>query len=193
VLLSDETEFKQVEEELRTSEEHYRSLVNALPEAFYVADLIYDESGDAVDYRYLEANQAFAEHIDVPLRALVGRTALELLPDLPRSWIDRFAGVVLTGDALHFQDHLPRTSRYFDILAYRVQPGRFAVILSNITEARRLMQELERSEERFRLVVENLSEGLILLDAEGKAVYQNPASKSVHLVDLSEDGPIRAE
>jgi PAS domain S-box-containing protein len=44
---------------------------------------------------------------------------------------------------------------------------------------RALQQSLRESEERFRSVVENMSEGLMLFDAQGM-IYQNPASLRIH-------------
>src|SRR5512142_2028496 len=47
-------------------------------------------------------------------------------------------------------------------------------------KARRPEDALQASEERFRSILENMSEGLMLFDAEQNLIYQNPASLRIH-------------
>ena len=53
-------------------------------------------------------------------------------------------------------------------------------ISHDITERKRAEDALRKSEVRFRSVMENMSEGLMLFDAQGNVVYQNPASLRIH-------------
>ena len=49
-------------EALLESEAKYRSLFESIDEGFFIAEVLYNPDGRAVDYRYLETNPAFAEH-----------------------------------------------------------------------------------------------------------------------------------
>jgi PAS domain S-box-containing protein len=53
-------------------------------------------------------------------------------------------------------------------------------ISSDITERKRAEEAVRESEERFRSVAENKSEGLMIFDTDGNVVYQNPASLRIH-------------
>jgi len=44
-----------------------------------------------------------------------------------------------------------------------------------IAERERAEEELKRSEERFRMLIENSSDGIVLLDGEGSVVYSSPS------------------
>jgi PAS domain-containing protein len=51
-------------------------------------------------------------------------------------------------------------------------------------------QALRESEIRFRSVVENMSEGLMLFDPKGNLIYQNPASLRIHGFEEDQDGEL---
>ena len=79
----------------------YRTLFSRIDQGFCVCQMIVDESGTAVDYRFLEINEAFCGMTGLPTDA-VGRTALEMVPNLEPRWVDTYARVGLGGQALRF-------------------------------------------------------------------------------------------
>ncbi len=47
---------------LADRERQYRELFEAMIEAYCVIEMVFDERGQAVDFRYLETNPAFVRH-----------------------------------------------------------------------------------------------------------------------------------
>ena len=66
-------------------------------------------------------------------------------------------------------------------------------ITSDITERKRAEEALRESEQRFRSVAENTSEGLMLFDAQGNFMYQNAASLRIHGFGTPEAGHVENE
>jgi PAS domain-containing protein len=71
-------------QELKASEERYRSLFDSIDEGFCVVELIFDSDGKPADFRFLETNPAFEKQSGLP--GATGRRVREILPQLETHW-----------------------------------------------------------------------------------------------------------
>jgi len=62
-----------------------------MDEGFTLCEMIYDEAGRAVDFRYLEINPAFVKLTGIPKEMVVGRTVREVIPGIESFWIETYA------------------------------------------------------------------------------------------------------
>ena len=123
--------------ELRASEARYRTLFETVDAGFCVVEMIFDESGRPVDYRFVEANPAFERQTG--LNDAVGRTAGELVPDLEPHWFELYGRVALTGEATRFEEGSTAMGRWFDVHALRVgdpDARRVAILFNDISKRR---------------------------------------------------------
>jgi PAS domain S-box-containing protein len=169
---------------LRESEASYRSLFASIDEGFCVVEMILDEAGRPVDYRWLEANPAFEQQTG--LAAPIGRTARELVPTLEPHWVETYGRVALTGEASRFQNGSEAMGRWFDVYAFRVgSPAhrRVAILFTDITAARDAARERERllaQSEQARAEAADLAERLRASEARYRAIVeQGPAALAV--------------
>ena len=134
---------------------HYRHLLENIEQGFCLIEMIYDEAGKAINYRFLEANQAFERHTGI--HNAVGRTALEAVPDLEAHWIETYAQVARTGATLAFEQGSLAMDRLFKFDAVNIEgagSNKVALIFSDVTDRRRTEQRLIKGEERLRLALE---------------------------------------
>ena len=152
---------------LRESESRFRALFSAIDEGYCLCEVVLDAGGRPVDYRFLEANPLFEEMTG--LVDAVGRTALELVPDLERRWVETYARVALGGEPLRFEEGSEAMGRWFDVFAMPVEPrGRFALVFKDVTQRRRAddaLRESEAAERRAREQAELLAEVVDELEA----------------------------
>jgi len=147
------TERKQAEEALRQSEAKYRTLFDTLIEGFCTIEMIFDASGKAVDYRFLEINPAFADQTG--LHNAQGKLMRELAPDHEVHWFEIYGKVALTGEPVHFENEAKALGRYYDVRAYRVggsESRTVAILFNDITERRDAQQRLQAQLQRLHLL-----------------------------------------
>ena len=167
VLVRDITERKRHEDALRFREERYRALFNSIDEGFYIIELIRDDAGKAVDYRFLEANPAAERHNG--LSNPVGKTLSEVLPSPRLDWVARYDNVVRTGEPERFSDYSPSLGRWFDISVARLGDAssrQAAILFSDVTERKHNEEKLHRLAADLRQANQRQNEFLATLAHE---------------------------
>lgn len=180
---------------LRASEEKYRSLFQSMDEAYAVVEVLKDDAGDWVDFRFLDANPAFMDHTTMPYP--VGKTATELLGKPNPRWTKLYGKALDTGKPMRIEETEHTLGRTFDLNIFSLdrRSNRVAVLFTNITERRRAEAALIESEKKYRSLFESMDQGYslneVVRDAEGHAVdiryiEHNPALARLTGVPASE-------
>lgn len=150
-------------------ERWYRSLVASMDQGFCVCEMLVDEDGAPVDYRFLEVSPHFAGMTGIRADA-VGRTARELVPGLEQDWIDAYARVGIDGETRRFEQGSDAMGRWLEVLAWPLGDRRFAILFQDLTERRRAEAALRESEERARLAIDMVGLGTWRYDITTDAV-----------------------
>lgn len=175
----DITDRKRATDALIQSESKYRELLEKINQGFCVIEMVYDASGEAVDYRFLEVNRMFEEHTG--LHNAVGKSALELRPDFEKKWVDIYHQVARSGETLKFEQGSVAMDRLFEVEAVRVGEAharRVALLFSDVTDTRRSEALLRDNESKLRLglAVANIGLGYIDYVQDTVTLDENLAS-----------------
>ncbi len=131
------------------AEEDYRTLVQTMPDAFALHEIILDEAGTPVDYRFLAVNPAFERMTGLPAAEVVGKSVREVMPNTEQEWIDRYGRVALTGKPAEFESYAQELRRHYAVSAFRAAPGQFACFFSDITDRKNAEAERARLHEQL--------------------------------------------
>jgi len=126
------------ERRLRESEARWRGLFERMHEGFFIGEALRDANGRMRDFRFTEVNPAFGALTGIPASDAVGRTVLEVIPDIPVELIGHYERVVETGEPTQFEVFVPAlANRWYEARARKTGDGRFAVLFLEITERKR--------------------------------------------------------
>jgi PAS domain S-box-containing protein len=126
------------EEALHASEEKYRSLFDSIDEGFCVFELLYDEKGKAVDYRFLEVNRVFERQTG--LENAVGKLGSEIAPNTESHWLEVYDNVARTGRPQRIENYNRATERWYEAYASRIggeNSRQVCTVFDDITERKR--------------------------------------------------------
>jgi two-component sensor histidine kinase/PAS domain-containing protein len=119
---------------LREGETRWRGLFERMHEGFAHCEVVRGPDGRAMDFRCLEVNAAWERLTGLPAEAVQGRLAGEATPGVEPFWLQTCARVAETGEPAHFERRLAALGRWFEVIAYRTEPGRFAALFLDVTE-----------------------------------------------------------
>jgi PAS domain S-box-containing protein len=183
-----------INKQLLESEQRYRSLFESMQEGLVAAEVITDENGSPVDYRYLDVNPATERLFGKSRDQFIGHTFKEVLPTAEPEWIDILGRVALTGEPLSLERYGTVTGLWFQTRAYSPRPGEFVHILTDITERKRaeaalqkhawVLERANRDLRNFTVVAaHDLQEPLRKVEALGDAVLEGATNLDQRQVD----------
>ena len=179
-MFTDVTERQAAESALRASEEQYRTLFTNMLNGLASHEIVLDEEGKPVDYRFLEVNDAFEKMLGLKREQVVGRLASDLFPQLQQSWVETYGQVALTGSVARFEEYAEGLDRWFEVQAYSPRHGEFATLFDDITERKQAAETLRQSEERFRSIFNEAAVGIAVTAMDGTHLDCNEALLRIH-------------
>jgi two-component system cell cycle sensor histidine kinase/response regulator CckA len=138
----------EVENALTRSERNFRLLIEEMTSGTALHEIITDDNGEPVDYRFLAVNPAFEAQTGLKGSDIVGKTVKEVLPGTEDFWIKTFGKVALTGEPTHFEQYSEALEKHYLVNAYSPEPRRFAVVFNDITQQKRVAHEREQLQQQ---------------------------------------------
>lgn len=133
----------QQNEALYTSEQNFRNLFDNMITGFVVYEVIYDDKASFIGFRFLAVNPAFEKLTGLKEKDVVGKTALEIIPETSKLWNEPLRIVADTGLSYSFTLFGHRAGKYFEGTAYRPNLGRVAMHFYDCTARIKAQQEIE--------------------------------------------------
>ena len=171
--LIDITQQKNDQQIIRESETRYKKLISSMPSAFALHEMLYDETGTPIDYIFKEVNDEFCKLTGLNKNAVIGRKATEVLKNLNPEWIRLYGMLSQNQKPLSFVRYSEELNKHFQITAYSPGKGNFVTVFNDVSEKIENEIKLSKSEEKYRMLVENSLIGVYKTNVHGNLLFAN--------------------
>ncbi|KAF1014159.1 MAG: Virulence sensor protein BvgS [Stenotrophomonas maltophilia] len=153
----------------------HRGVLSRVNAGFCVIQVIF-EGDTAVDYRFVEVNEAFERHTG--LKQPEGKRMSELVPNHEGDWFHIYGEVARSGRPAQFEMEARALGRSYSVDAVRVGlPGEdlVGVLFFDVSARKQMEVELGESEARFSALADGLPMPVWVLDERGHSRFVNNA------------------
>ncbi len=177
----DISKHKDAETQLRQSEHKYRQLFNNQLSSIAVYEVIYDGNGNAIDLRYIDGNDKFAEFLHIPKKKFIGKKISEIRQGFiqnNRQLFERYVRVAETGKSESFEMHFKDSDTYHDIKVFSFEKGIGVTIADDITKRKTAENQLKYSDEILKKE-KNFTDMLLGTSPNGIYIYDITKKKYI--------------
>jgi len=153
-------------------DDRYRQLFQENLSGMAVHQIIRDDAGNPVDYRFVEVNPAFERITGRSRDDIEGKTGRELEPELEPVWIERFGRIAQTGIAEQFEQYNPHLRRNYIVRAFRSSPDHVVVAFQDVTAVHERTSFAET-------IISSAGEGIVVFDRDLRYVVFNPVMERI--------------
>ncbi len=159
--IRDVTERKRVVELLNKEETKYRELAESISDIFFAMDR---------DLRYTYWNKSSEILTGILATDAIGKLFSDIFPDneMTRELQNVYLNVIRTNTARHFTSMYPAGRNVIHEISVYPSKSGVSVFIKDITEHRHMDEALRESEEKFRSIFEQATDGIMIADAETK-------------------------
>ena len=142
------------------------------------------------DFNFVHVNTAYAADAGRSKDELIGQNHFQLFPHDDNEAI--FEQVVRTGEPVSFRgrpfvypDDPDQTATFWDWSLVPVEGTDGAVkglvfSLLNVTEREQLMRQLDAQQARLKAIIENIPEGIVVVDEQARIIMANPMAEQMY-------------
>jgi PAS domain S-box-containing protein len=179
-MFQDITERKQVEQALKKNEEQYRLLFNGITDAVYVHEVTVDKPG-----KFFAVNETACRMLGYTEKEFLQMEVKDI--DLPEQAANIPAiqeNLFRNGSALFETCHVAKDGRKIpveiNICMFELQGNPMVLsVVRDISDRKRIEQELKESREIYQYLVENLNDAIYTFSFEGIIMYITPVIEKI--------------
>ena len=113
---------------------NHKLLLNNMNYSVAEHELVYDNQGNPIDYRYVYVNLQFCKSLGVSENEILGKNVYELFPETEKFWLTEYAEVVRTGSPKEFTHYSAVFDKYFSVYSFKTKENHFVTSFKDVTD-----------------------------------------------------------
>ncbi len=145
--------------------------------------VLYDEEGRPANVRVKQINEAYTHIVGLTRDDVEGKLLSEVFgmgPVLDIDYLKVYGHIARHGGEANFDSWFGFSKKWLHVYAHRTGRSECTAIFTDITSQKYAEQALRDTEERQRLILDNLAEGLIVVDSDGQGLHWNKNALRLH-------------
>lgn len=156
---------------LQNSENKFRSFFYNINAAVALHEIVTDENNTPVDFTFLDANPTYEEITHLKIDDIIGRRALDIIPNLEKKWINNYGKVAQTGEPMTIIDHSDYLDKYWEVKVFSPKINQFAVAFTDVTERIQNEIDLKKSEEKLHNILDATPFPVAVVDLQDDKIF----------------------
>ncbi len=154
-------------------------LLEQMPDAFALYEIICDARGRPEGYRYLSVNASFEKMFGLSRAIILSKNAQAVLPDMEPVWTETYTKVALTEESARFEFYAGSTGQKYEVTAYLTAPKQCACTFTNITERVHSEEDTQKILLRLQSLINNSPSPIVIMDDKGRIMELSTAARRI--------------
>jgi len=134
-------ELKTRKDQLSAEKQFIDSIYNNIEQGIAVHELLYNENMEPIDYKIIDANDAYARIMKIPLEKALGSLGSNIYYGKGAPHLDIYTGIVNNGETVQLEEYISSLDKYLSITGTPLKDKQFIILFEDITELKE--QEIE--------------------------------------------------
>ena len=136
-------------------------------------EVILDDKGVPIDYKFIEVNPAFELFTGLLASDIVGKTVLEVVPDIVKDdfdWITFYGNIALNNIRDKFEGYSKIFESWFKVEVFSPEKNYFITVFSDITKTREQSEDILELKSVFSNLVKNSPVPIMIHSSDGEVL-----------------------
>ncbi len=157
----------------------YKNLFLHMNEGFALHRIVCDETGNPVDYIFLDVNKVFEDLTGLKKEDIIGKSVKEVLPGTEDYWIKTFGQVAIEGKPTTYENYSHELSKHFKVSVYSPKPMEFATLFNDITNQVDTSDKIHHEKQLLITILDSIKAGYWDMDIVNNIAFYSPSYKAM--------------
>lgn len=163
-------------------ETFYKQLIQESSFGYAYHKIILDESGNAVDYQFIEVNIEFEKLTGLKSQNIINKCVTEIIPGIRSDafdWIGYYGEIAINGGKKEFESYSETLKKWYKVEVFSHKKHYFVTFFTNITDK----VDLYRAKDELKFqdnLLDSVGESVIATDLQGNIKFWNRAAEKIY-------------